>query len=95
MTDPISEDSRVIDIFADVYNATLVYRSDLTSDLAYFRVKMDGPAMEYFLARRVQWAAADLFSSPGPRQLWGPAAYQQPISVALNSASESLAFKIG
>ncbi len=58
-------------------------------------VKMDSAAMRYFVARRADWAAADLFSSPGPRQLWGPAAYQQPISVALNSASASLSFKIG
>ena len=58
-------------------------------------VKMDAPAMQYFAERRAQWAASDLFASPGPRQLWGPAAYQQPISVALNSKSESLAFKIG
>jgi pyrophosphate--fructose-6-phosphate 1-phosphotransferase len=58
-------------------------------------VKMDSPAMQYFVARRADWAADDLFASPGPRQLWGPAAHQQPISVALNSASESLAFKIG
>ncbi len=47
MTDPISEDSRVIDIFADIYNATLVHRSDLTHDLAYFRVKVDGPAAPF------------------------------------------------
>lgn len=58
-------------------------------------VKMDSPAMQYFAQRRGEWAADDLFASPGPRQLWGPAAYQQPISVALNSKSESLAFKIG
>jgi pyrophosphate--fructose-6-phosphate 1-phosphotransferase len=58
-------------------------------------VKVDSPAMQYFAARRAEWAANDLFASPGPRQLWGPAAYQQPISVALNSKSESLAFKIG
>jgi pyrophosphate--fructose-6-phosphate 1-phosphotransferase len=58
-------------------------------------VKMDSPAMKYFVSRRNEWAADDLFASPGPRQLWGPAAYQQPISVALNSASDSLAFKIG
>ncbi len=58
-------------------------------------VKVDSPAMQYFAARRAEWAACDLFASPGPRQLWGPAAYQQPISVALNSKSESLAFKIG
>ncbi len=47
MTDPVVDDSRVIDIFADVYNSTLVYRADLTSDLAYFRVKMDGPAAPF------------------------------------------------
>ena len=58
-------------------------------------VKMDSAAMQYFAGRRAEWAATDLFASPGPRQLWGPAAYQQPISVALNSASDSLAFKIG
>ena len=46
MTEPV-EDSRVIDIFADVYNATLVHRADLTSDLAYFRVKLDGPAAPF------------------------------------------------
>ena len=58
-------------------------------------VKVDSPAMQYFAARRSEWAASDLFASPGPRQLWGPAACQQPISVALNSGSESLAFQIG
>ena len=47
MIDPLAEDSRVIDTFADAYNATLVHRSDLTSDLAYFRVKMDGPATPF------------------------------------------------
>ena len=47
MTDPVVDDSRVIDVFADVYNATLVHRSDLTSDLAYFRVKVDGPATPF------------------------------------------------
>jgi ferredoxin--NADP+ reductase len=46
VTDPV-EDSRVIDIFADVYNATLVHRAFLTSDLAYFRVKTDGPAAPF------------------------------------------------
>ena len=58
-------------------------------------VKMDSPAMQHFMARRADWAAGDLFTSPGPRQLWGPAACQQPISVALNQGSQSLAFKIG
>ena len=46
MTSPI-EDKRVIDIFAEPYNATLVHREDLTDDLAYFRVKLDGPATSF------------------------------------------------
>ncbi len=58
-------------------------------------VRMDSPAMRYFASRRGEWALADLFASPGPRQLWGPAAHQQPISVALNSGADTLAFRIG
>jgi pyrophosphate--fructose-6-phosphate 1-phosphotransferase len=58
-------------------------------------VKMDSKAMQYFVSRRAAWAAEDLFASPGPRQLWGPAGHQQPMTVALNAASSSLAFKIG
>jgi pyrophosphate--fructose-6-phosphate 1-phosphotransferase len=58
-------------------------------------VGMDSPAMRYFLSRRAEWAADDLFCSPGPRQLWGVAARQMPISVALNSGAESLEFRIG
>ena len=58
-------------------------------------VKMDSPAMQYLLSRRAAWAAEDLFCSPGPRQLWGPAARQMPISVALNSGAQSLEFRIG
>ena len=58
-------------------------------------VKTDSPAMRYFASRRADWAQSDVFSSPGPRQLWGPAAMQQPISVALNSGASTLAFKIG
>ena len=58
-------------------------------------VKGDSPAMKFFLSRRDDWAADDLFTSPGPRQICGPVAHQQPISVALNRKSESLAFKIG
>lgn len=58
-------------------------------------VKMDSPAMKFFVARRAEWSADDLFASSGPRQLWGPAAHQQPISVALNCGADSLAFKIG
>jgi len=58
-------------------------------------VKMNSPAMEYFISRRAEWASDDLFTSPGPRQFWGPSIFQQPITVALNSGSESLEFKIG
>lgn len=58
-------------------------------------VKMDSPAMEFFVSRRAAWGEDDLFTSSGPRQLWGPASRQQPISVALNSQYESLEFKIG
>jgi pyrophosphate--fructose-6-phosphate 1-phosphotransferase len=49
-------------------------------------VKMDSPAMQYFVSRRDDWAGSDLFASPGPRQFWGPTTHQLPISVALNSA---------
>ena len=41
------------------------------------------------------WAADDLFASPGPRQLWGPAARQLPMTVALNEGSPALDFVIG
>ena len=58
-------------------------------------VRMDSPAMQFFAARRDEWAASDLFSSPGPRQFWGPTTHQLPISVALNSGADSLMFRIG
>ncbi len=58
-------------------------------------VKMDSPAMQYFVSRRADWAADDLFCSPGPRQLWGSVANQLPISVALKSGTDSLVFSIG
>jgi len=41
------EDTRVIDADAPQYNATLVRREDLTSDLAYFWVKLDGEATPF------------------------------------------------
>ena len=56
-------------------------------------VKLDSPAFKYFESRRAAWAADDLFCSPGPRQLWGPAAMQIPITVALNRNYASLGFK--
>jgi len=46
VTSPI-EDKRVIDIFDDQYNATLVHRENLNTDLAYFRVKLDAPATPF------------------------------------------------
>ena len=58
-------------------------------------VRMDSPAMRFFASRRDEWAASDLFSSPGPRQFWGPTTHQLPISVALNSGADSLMFDIG
>ena len=56
-------------------------------------VKLDSPAFRYFASRREAWAAEDLFCSPGPRQLWGPAAMQLPMTVALNRSYASLAFR--
>ncbi|MGC3999424.1 MAG: diphosphate--fructose-6-phosphate 1-phosphotransferase [Anaeromyxobacter sp.] len=56
-------------------------------------VKCDSPAFRYFASRREAWAAEDVFCSPGPRQLWGPAAQQIPMTVALNRDYDSLSFK--
>jgi ferredoxin/flavodoxin---NADP+ reductase len=42
-----AEDNRVIEPDADAYNATLVKRVDLTDDLAYFWVRMDGSATPF------------------------------------------------
>ncbi|MDO6387266.1 MULTISPECIES: diphosphate--fructose-6-phosphate 1-phosphotransferase [unclassified Uliginosibacterium] len=58
-------------------------------------VRTSAPAMKFFVSRREAWAADDLFASPGPRQLWGPAAKQMPMTVALNDGADSLLFKIG
>ena len=58
-------------------------------------VRLDAPAMQFFASRREAWAADDLFASPGPRQLWGPAARQMPMTVALNDGADALLFKIG
>lgn len=58
-------------------------------------VRTHAPAMQYFVSRREAWAADDLFASPGPRQLWGPAAKQMPMTVALNDGADALLFKIG
>lgn len=56
-------------------------------------VKCDSPAFRYFASRRETWAREDVFCSPGPRQLWGPAAMQLPMTVALNRNYASLAFR--
>ena len=55
-------------------------------------VELDSEAFKYFESRREVWASEDNFASPGPRQLWGPAAKQLPISVALNRGYDSLVF---
>ena len=41
------QEERVIEPDADVYNATLVRRVDLTADLGYFWVRMDGDATPF------------------------------------------------
>lgn len=41
------EDTRVIDAEAEQYNATLVRRVDLTDDLAYFTVRLDGAPVPF------------------------------------------------
>lgn len=58
-------------------------------------VEMDSPAFHYFAGRRATWAEKDHFTSPGPRQLWGPVAKQMPITVALNRGYKSINFDLG
>ncbi len=58
-------------------------------------VEVDSPAFKYFEERRRTWAEKDRFSSPGPRQLWGPASKQLPITVALNRKYSSICFNLG
>jgi pyrophosphate--fructose-6-phosphate 1-phosphotransferase len=55
-------------------------------------VETDSPAFRYYASRREDWAGEDRFTSPGPRQMWGPTARQMPISVALNQGYEDLSF---
>jgi diphosphate-dependent phosphofructokinase len=57
-------------------------------------VKTSSPAFKFFASRREDWASEDKFTSPGPRQLWGPTTKQIPISVALNQGYKGLGFKI-
>jgi diphosphate-dependent phosphofructokinase len=58
-------------------------------------VRTDSPAFKFFLASRERWAREDCFSSPGPRQLWGPVANQLPALVALNQGYPTLKFDLG
>lgn len=57
-------------------------------------VELDSPAFKYFAKHREKWGENDLFVSPGPRQLWGPASNQMPITVALNQGYKSLSLKV-
>ena len=47
-------------------------------------VELDSPAFKFLEKRRDEWANSDLFSSPGPRQFFGPTINQLPFTVALN-----------
>jgi len=58
-------------------------------------VEMNSPAFQFFEERRGVWAEEDHFSSPGPRQLWGPTSMQMPITVALNRGYSSIEFNLG
>jgi diphosphate-dependent phosphofructokinase len=55
-------------------------------------VETNSPAFKYFESRRQEWSKKDLFASPGPRQLWGPASKQLPLTVLLNRTYDSLEF---
>jgi diphosphate-dependent phosphofructokinase len=58
-------------------------------------VKTDSPAYKYLVSVRERWSQSDCFSSPGPRQLWGPTSKQLPIMVALNQGYGSMEFDLG
>jgi pyrophosphate--fructose-6-phosphate 1-phosphotransferase len=58
-------------------------------------VETGSPAFRFFAERREDWAGKDLFTSPGPRQLWGPVCKQLPIAVALNRDYHSVLFDLG
>jgi pyrophosphate--fructose-6-phosphate 1-phosphotransferase len=58
-------------------------------------VDLNSPAFKYFSKRRLLWAQSDCFSSPGPRQYWGPTANQLPFSIALNQHHDTLIFNLG
>lgn len=58
-------------------------------------VEIDSPAFRFFESRRPVWAEKDHFSSPGPRQIWGPVSKQLPMTVALNRDYSSIKFDLG
>lgn len=58
-------------------------------------VTLNSPAFRFFAERRKLWAQADHFSSPGPRQLWGPISKQLPYTIALNQGYDNLSFDLG
>ncbi len=58
-------------------------------------VETGSPAFQYFANRRSEWAAKDYFTSPGPRQLWGPVSKQLPMTIALNRYYDSIRFDLG
>jgi pyrophosphate--fructose-6-phosphate 1-phosphotransferase len=47
-------------------------------------VQLDDPAFLYFAQHRDEWKRDDAFASPGPRQFWGPTAYEMPLTVVIN-----------
>lgn len=53
-------------------------------------VETDSEAFEYYTKRRDKWAAEDRFSSPGPRQFWGPVANRIPKTVYLNKGLKNV-----
>lgn len=57
-------------------------------------VLMNSPAFRFFANRRQAWADSDCFTSPGPRQFWGPTSKQVPILVALNQGYPDLKFTL-
>lgn len=58
-------------------------------------VETSSPAFKFFAERRGTWADKDCFTSPGPRQLWGPVSKQVPMTVALNRDYQSILFDLG
>ena len=58
-------------------------------------VKLNTPAFTLFSERRSIWAERDSFSSPGPRQYWGPVAKRLPFSTTLNEHYSDLNFSFG